>query len=238
MFLIINTHFKEQNSQQPGPCTLPLPPTGWGLQRGEKPSQFYPGQRRAAVLAVSVQCPQVYDGQQQPATAIKHSHWSTPSPHLPSHWLAPASAGNSLEALINNFVTTFMNKRLDFRLRQNYTGLRIMSRLESWFTAMSETQNRARGGGRLESLHKIIKSQNLVNFKLTFAQFAFYSFPSFSRARDVMRGVSGPQGFIGGHLGHFYWSSDSFVDTNSLTFRYLDIAYSHRIEFIRTIEFS
>ena len=53
-----------------------------------------------------------------------------------------------------------------------------------------------------------------------------------------MRGVSGPQGFIGGHLGHFYWSSDSFVDTNSLTFRYLDILYSHRIEFIRTIEFS
>ena len=109
------------------------------------------------------------DSSQQPATAIKHSHWSTPSPHLPSHWLAPASAGNSLEALINNFVTTFMNKRLDFRLRQNYTGLRIMSWLESWFTAMSETQNRARGGGRLESLHKIIKSQNLVNFKLTFA---------------------------------------------------------------------
>ena len=106
---------------------------------------------------------------QQPATAIKHSHWSTPNTHLPSHWLAPASAGNSLEALINNFVTTFMNKRLDFRLRQNYTGLRIMSWLESWFTAMSETQNRARGGGRLESLHKIIKSQNLVNFKLTFA---------------------------------------------------------------------
>ena len=128
---------------------------------------FTPGSAGRPVLAVSTGV--WWTAAQQPATAIKLSHWSTPNTHLPSHWLAPASAGNSLEALINNFVTTFMNKRLDFRLRQNYTGLRIMSWLESWFTAMSETQNRARGGGRLESLHKIIKSQNLVNFKLTFA---------------------------------------------------------------------
>ena len=34
-----------------------------------------------------------------------------------------------------------------------------------------------KGGGCSESLHKIIKSQNLVNLKLTFAYFAFYCFP-------------------------------------------------------------
>ena len=32
MFLIINTHFKEQNSQQPGPCTVPSP---YLLQAGD-----------------------------------------------------------------------------------------------------------------------------------------------------------------------------------------------------------
>ena len=169
MFSIIKNTF--QRAKLPTARSLYPPPTSYRLGTVA---------RREAILVLpwaaqggqSWQCLSTgvwWTAAQQPATAIKHSHWSTPSPHLPSHWLAPASAGNSLEALINNFVTTFMNKRLDFRLRQNYTGLRIMSWLESWFTAMSETQNRARGGGRLESLHKIIKSQNLVNFKLTFA---------------------------------------------------------------------
>ena len=169
MFSIIKNTF--QRAKFPTAGSLYPPPTSYRLVSVGRREAILVLPRAGRAASAGGVCPQVYDGQQhqQPATVIKHSHWSTPNPHLPSHWLAPASAGNSLEALINNFVTTFMNKRLDFRLRQNYTGLRIMSWLESWFTAMSETQNRARGGGRLESLHKIIKSQNLVNFKLTFA---------------------------------------------------------------------